>query len=472
MNKRLEYVLRSIIFISLLLTVFSVTNRVLADKTDKFSLAPIYDLPKNSVDVLLIGTSHINCSIQPMQLWEEYGITAFNCGIDDQSIPATYYTLKEMLKIQSPKVVVLEIWCVFRNGKVNNGREERTHWFTDNVPLSYDVHLAIQDLIGSEIDKTEFYLPLYSYHSRWQELKQVDFENNMRAFARGADQPNRLQSFADGFNDYKEVITPPEVSLEYIDKIIDLCRENGIALVFMRAPYVSGNALERYGMQNYVYQIAEVNNIPYLDYFRLPEGNIIDIYNDMQDAGHLNGFGQEKMTMHLGGWLKKNYNLPDHRQEKQYAFWWNDLADYKHYHNTVKLQIVGDNLAYFDLNQYCSYLQNEGYIVVISMDGSNDFAQMQLLSDILGFNYDVSTSEKYFATIIEDCKVVWQQASDEGINNTCMVDNYEFAVGNGKYHGKTWSVYVDGDAIETEEGKINIVVWDKVRKEVVSTLSI
>ena len=71
-----------------------------------------YDLPENSVDVLVLGSSHAYQGINTAVLWKEFGYSAFNlCGAA-QPIWNTYFYLEEALKTQTPKVIILDIYTL------------------------------------------------------------------------------------------------------------------------------------------------------------------------------------------------------------------------------------------------------------------------------------------------------------------------------------------------------------------------
>ena len=70
--------------------------------------------PRDSIDVLVLGDSESFCSISPLQLWGEQGITSYVCGTSGQILPLTRSLLLSALSKQHPKVVILETNCLFR----------------------------------------------------------------------------------------------------------------------------------------------------------------------------------------------------------------------------------------------------------------------------------------------------------------------------------------------------------------------
>ena len=70
--------------------------------------------PRGSIDVLVLGDSESFCSISPLQLWGEQGITSYVCGTSGQILPLTRSLLLSALSKQHPQVVILEPNCLFR----------------------------------------------------------------------------------------------------------------------------------------------------------------------------------------------------------------------------------------------------------------------------------------------------------------------------------------------------------------------
>lgn len=472
--KKKYFPLRAIAFLMVLFVTLQSVSQVLSQKEFRSSIAPIYDLPKNSLDVLFFGSSHMNCSVSPMLLWEKYGITSFNCGIGDQTLPGTYYLMREILKIQTPKVIVLETYRINFNAKLGALKEERLHWFTDNVPFSYGVHEAIQDLTKAETDKTEYYLPIYSYHSRWKELTKEDFTDPKRPFFRGMDRLTTYRGFEDAFEGYEDILEPPEIPMKYLEKIIELCAKKNIPLVLMTAPYQSESVPTVRYMQNYLGKVAEQRNIPYIDFFNLYRKINLDSMRDMADSGHLNIFGAEKVTTYLGEYLKENYGLQDHRREDNYKFWWDDLITYQHDRNTVALEIVSAGLEIYGFSQYYSLLNEKGYIVAISAlaESDDDIGKLNELVRQFGSTENYDKVPLYYSAIFEDGKKLWEYADTTVSNQSSMVSDLEVAIGNQKYGGGELAIAVDGEIILDQKDGINVVVFDKFTHEIVSKVRV
>lgn len=308
-----------------------VSNEVLRKKEGKGvdMVRSFYRLEPESIDVLVLGSSHAYYGFQPNQLWEEHGITSYVLGSPSQTMICSYYLLKEALKYQKPKVVLLEGYY-FRSGEVFVF-EERLRPVTDNIrTFEYKrdlIEMAFPDAGWKE--KLPYYVPFLLYHSRWKEIKKYDFiqpDYYKGALVRFGESPHETP--APPSEELEEI---PETAIEYFEKIQDLCRDNNIELVVFKTPITDANGdelewyLETTGLNNSVAVYLDKQNIPFL-----PMQNDIDIdyAHDFNDYGHLNFTGQKKATEYLGNWLTAHYDLPSHKEDPAYRSWEKDHEDF------------------------------------------------------------------------------------------------------------------------------------------------
>ena len=99
MEKR-KNVLKIVLFLVLALAGFYSINLLLENKVLKASAVSqwvnkyyysskwdgFYDLPKDSLDVVFLGASPIHCGINPVEIYNSYGITSYDISADQQDI--------------------------------------------------------------------------------------------------------------------------------------------------------------------------------------------------------------------------------------------------------------------------------------------------------------------------------------------------------------------------------------------------
>ena len=85
------------------LTVLLKDKRVTFDYDTTRKVEGFYAEEKNSLDFVFIGSSQMFTSVVPAVLWEEYGITSYDFGANEQPMYLSYYYIKEALKYQDPR---------------------------------------------------------------------------------------------------------------------------------------------------------------------------------------------------------------------------------------------------------------------------------------------------------------------------------------------------------------------------------
>ena len=97
-------------FILILGIVLGYVNKVFKVKYSDgiYSVTKFYELEDDTVDVLILGSSHAFENFNTGILWDEYGIASYILAGSLQPMWNTYYYLKEALKTQTPELIVLE----------------------------------------------------------------------------------------------------------------------------------------------------------------------------------------------------------------------------------------------------------------------------------------------------------------------------------------------------------------------------
>lgn len=281
-------------------------------------------------DVIFIGDCEVYENVSPVTLWEEYGITSYIRGSAQQLIWQSYYLLEETLKYEKPELVVFNVLSMQYN---EPQREAYNRMTLDGMKWSSSKIKSIQASMLAEEEFLDYVFPLLRYHSRWSELTEEDFQywfskdkisHNgyyMRADVlpmTGEPVPRRLSDYQFGENAY-----------QYLDKITELCLENDIKLILIKAPSIYPHWYEEWELQMENY--AQKHNLPYYNFLELFEETGIDLSTDTYDAGlHLNVYGAEKMSVYLGKIFSEEYGLKDHRQEAEYVEIWEEKAEAYH----------------------------------------------------------------------------------------------------------------------------------------------
>ncbi|MEE3461709.1 MAG: hypothetical protein VZR00_07485 [Lachnospiraceae bacterium] len=287
---------------------------------------PFYDTAEEAdYDVLMMGTSHTFCALQPMQLYEDYGISSYCLATGGERIEATYYSLADAFDHSSPKLVVLDLYSMgYWDDENYPVKQEDLHSIIDPMPLGDVRTAAVNDLV-EESRKIEYRFPLSIYHGRWHSLTESDFHDTVfhkeqlgaqLCNGRSAAVPPTLVA-KNAHADYDSNAT------RYLKKILELCQENNAEILLVLIPYNANETFQLAANQGGViasaFPNARYENLLYRN------GEIcIDYSIDCADEGsHLNPSGARKVTSWLGRYIRSHYELPDCRDERtaNYDFW-------------------------------------------------------------------------------------------------------------------------------------------------------
>lgn len=335
MSKMRQWVISSIIFLLIGIILFFDVAEVLRKKSGGESdmVHSLYTIEKDTLDVLCMGSSHGYSAFQPNTLWNEYGVASYVLCSQRQTAASTYYLLKEALKYQKPKVLLLESYYFFSDKKYTDEAALRMGF--DGVRMSEVKWDMVHDFLDDRSlgGKLSYYLPFLKYHGRWDDLRNYDFHS--KDFLKGSIMDAEIYPM-------KEPRLPKkggkisDTVYEYFEKIETLCQKNDIQLVLFTAPYGYENetAFKSYmkkqriniTLESYLAQ----KNIPYI-YFQKGNKAGIDYDMDFRDYAHLNIHGALKITEYLGKYMNERYSLPDHRQEDKYQSWWTDYDEFQNY---------------------------------------------------------------------------------------------------------------------------------------------
>jgi len=316
---------RMLVFLALTAFMLACLMRILCVKSENGASQArnLYNQPGNTIDVLFLGSSHVHCNVDTRVLWEQEGIAAYLLTTAEQPVWNSYHYLLEALKTQTPKLVVVDMF-----GPVRFMDDIQEAWLGDNLDgmrFSGNKWKAIQASAPS--DHMEWMLGFPRYHDRYDDLVKEDFMNfwwNKKLLSTWKgflELQNHAALTEPDISQVTESLPLTEKSQMYFEKIMEVCEQKGIQLLFLTAPYlVEETDQMRF---NEISRQAAEHGLLFKDYNQ-PEVYRemgMDFSLDFADHAHLNAQGAVKYTMHLASWLKQNYEIPDRRGQKGYESW-------------------------------------------------------------------------------------------------------------------------------------------------------
>lgn len=321
--KKLKTVLSVIAVLMAFAAVFCLVTRLLSPKymTDlvEGSMISQYYGEAGGHDVVLIGDCEVYANYSPMEMYRSQGITAYIRGSSQQLLWQSYYILKETLNYETPKAVVLNVNAMRYSEPV---KEEYNRLTIDNMRWSAEKVGIIQASMTEEENFLSYVFQILRYHSRFDDLTVEDFEylfkrkdNTWNGYLVNRNiSPAGQLPVKRPLADYRF----GDICYEYLDKITDLCEENGVELILVKAPSLYPYWYEEYDAQIAAY--AEQNGLSYYNFTEKVDEIGLDFQVDTYDAGlHLNHTGAVKLSNYFARILAQEHDLADHRNDPEIA---------------------------------------------------------------------------------------------------------------------------------------------------------
>ena len=308
---------KSIIFLIILVLSFQYYEEKIFKKFDAFVDYAYYKIPKNSIDLLFIGSSHSYCTFNS-RLFDHYlKCNSLNLGTNSQTFPATYSAILEILKKQTPKVIVIEVFSIRRIEP--DVVALRPH--LDTMNLSLNKLILIKNALPMSEWGNHFMNTIY-YHSRWKEFKELKkYKGEVYGDWGGRMQNKGFLGYAWDFtrnslnydiyeNEYSKFFYTPSVipdkSLKLLEELFLICQKKGIKLILVSPPVI--------GDYDTLSVLNDVSLKNLIDKYKI---NAIDFNGRRKkyekicflDNGHLSLAGSDDVSFEMAQFLKENYPI-------------------------------------------------------------------------------------------------------------------------------------------------------------------
>ncbi len=329
MKKYAVSAIRITCFLAILCLVLLSVCHVLKPKNDDgiYDMELFYELPENSVEVLVLGSSHAYCGFNTGVLWREQGIPAYILAGSQQPMWNSYHCLIEALKTQKPALVVLEGYMTY----IDTPYRDDSMVIRNTYGMKWSLNKIRAIQASAPKDRwMDFLLAYTQYHTRYSDLSfndllpyqgDVMYENwkgTTLKFNTEAKETPQTAGIAE-----RDPLEPR--TEEYYRKIIELCKERDVPLLIAVTPYATTE--EKQKRFNTAADIAAEYSVPFIDYNLIYDEAGMNFETDMADDGHLNAEGAAKFTSFFGKYLAEHYGFPDHRGDPRYETWDRD-AEY------------------------------------------------------------------------------------------------------------------------------------------------
>lgn len=481
MKKKIAGFIRALIFLSILCISLYYINQILLPKNlyqnsswpTTSSYHQFYEMEEDSIDVLFLGSSVVVNAFAPQELYNNYGITGFNLGSEEQSILLSYFWLKEALRFQSPKAVVLDTRYLFTQHVADpvNTAEPMIRKCIDPMKWSSVKMEAVRDIcsIDERQSLASYYLTNIRFHERWTELDEYDLQLGKSKSAQLLGFGPLTTYGSDSYDafilcDTESTVDMDEIMRIYLDKMVALCQENGIDLILLSLP---GNTMYD-GVHNCLQNYAREHEIAYLNLCEMNHYNQIGAQLPLENVvNHGNIWGAVKLTNYIGAFLQSEYALESHTDVQ-----WENTNDYY-------MQVVKDcNLTRtYNLEEYLNKINDPNYTIYMATRDEgvpvlSDSVKMYLANLGIVNDFTEGAGNSYYAVISPGKDIIEETGEEKIYVKGSLPDTdviYEITSGGWKSN-ITSSIVLNGTDYSRDCGGMHFVVYDNIRQMVVDSV--
>ncbi|MBP3891865.1 MAG: hypothetical protein J6D29_06810 [Solobacterium sp.] len=280
------------------------------------------NLPEQTVDVLALGSSHMQYAFNPAILYTETGYYSYVLGSSCQPLSMSASMLEEALKTQSPEVVVVDVFTLLPQSDV---------CYADGMyykaidEMSGCTRLEAADYVPNKEVGLTYKFDLLMNHDQWknidlkdiptliEKMKPVKGYNTDLGYVREEPTEPRYAPLITYQRTQKLELSDDEK--DQIDRLIALCDGNKIHLMFIKTPYIIDQ--ENTNKLHAVWDYLKTKNIEYIDYIEKAEE--LEWFIDMDgDTWHNNSWGAEIITGDLAKRIKEKGYVKNHKENTVY----------------------------------------------------------------------------------------------------------------------------------------------------------
>jgi hypothetical protein len=311
--------------------------------------------------------------------------------------------------------------------------------------------------------RSSFYFEIAKYHTTWEGLDEAKFN---ATFAYGKDPMKGYSPFVVAAQyesqakaevvAQKECEEIPEKAKEWLYKIIELTREEGVDLVLMKTP--NGNA-ERQKLYNSVAQIAKQEQIPFINMNTIFDGE-----------AHINVLQAEKVTQYIGAYLAEHYEIDDKRGDENGSEWEESVALFERYRQKCVL------LEKESLSDYLQELEHESNYVVMTCgtvsEESDSCEEIAQLDSLFGQHAENTTAQEGYVAIFKAGKLVKESRGNGKPHIKENLSGHSFSIVMNCSEDSETKISIKSDDIDyaMADTQNQIVVYDMVLNEVVDVV--
>lgn len=324
---------RRIILIGTLMTAIAIT--VLVFQTffcamtfeDENRIRRFHNEPADSMDMVLVGSSDAYAGFSSALAYKQYGLKSYPYTVSGQTCLLWEAMVEDVLRTQSPDVILIETYGATYpdvHFKEHNKKIEAIAYkLLDTIPMTPS-KLKYSIKMGKYIDQSDalsFFIPFIKYHGRYGAYyKNAKNQWNLHKTKTSPLKGNltkttkcRKKKLIDlsSVNEVSELSKTGEKNLR---EFLEYCKTiDNTKIVFIHFPVLAkekGSFKYRsHTKAMMVGKIAEENGFDFINLQGMT-GELGITPDDFSNPGHLNIYGQRKLTAAVCEILKERYGVP------------------------------------------------------------------------------------------------------------------------------------------------------------------
>lgn len=331
--KKVVNVLISLVTVFLLLIMgLKGVRYLVTDDTKSFTRLMMHELysQEENIDYLFVGSSHCYRSVVPTIADEKLGGHSFNCGSSAQKLDGSLVLVKEVLKNNCPKEIVLDVYYEMIDTIPHSEREELTSTYAlaDYMPFSVNKVMYLLNASSSDYYFNSFIIGRRNWRKLfdfdyireiWNKKHQKEYKEYEWAkseFDEGYYAERGYVAFEGQVENVEDNTDSIRIDIDKftdewkaeLDEIIQICKDKGIKLTVVAAPLPDKtlSRIENYtDYMKYISELLTSKNVSYFD-FNNDELKIKELDEScFMDGDHLNSKGAEIYTEVLADCLLK-----------------------------------------------------------------------------------------------------------------------------------------------------------------------
>lgn len=350
--KKTTKILQPIIFLLLFVFLFVCISKMFSvnDSPSQMIIKGFFQEPKNSLDVALIGPSELYADYSASLAWKNYGYTSYPLTMG--AAPGSLYKpmLQSVLNRQRPKLIVFSINS-FIQGSSDFKDPIELHRFIDNVPWSENRKQFIRELIPKELQK-QYYFNIIFSHVNWKRpisvakntAERLCMDAHSQSYTKGICSVSTIDG-GSAIGQAVNINFDSECEKE-LRSLLTYCKDSSLKnILFVRFPHQ--RTFNNPEQMEYISSIIRDYGYDFLNLNDNSKELGISLQNDFSDPEHMNVYGMEKMTNHLGNYIVSNYDVISKKTPSEIKHWNNSIPHLETLITKCKEDIKQNNCRFY-----------------------------------------------------------------------------------------------------------------------------